>query len=313
LETIVINHPHSCQIESLPPTIMALGYFDGIHMGHQKVIETAVELAKKNNSMPAVMSFHPHPSVVLGKADKNWTYITPLEEKKQLLERMGVDRFYLVKFDLDFASLSTEVFVDQYIVGLNVLHVVTGFDFTYGQYGKGNVETMLHEANGRFGQTVIEKIEKDGQKVSSTLIRKCLNEGRVGEIASYLGRRYTLRGKVIHGDKRGRTIGFPTANLQIEDYTLPEVGVYAVKVQVGNKEYAGMANVGFKPTFKDDQKKPSLEVHLFDFHSDIYGETIGVTWIDRIRDEKKFNSIQELIEQLNDDKQQTIEIMRNMY
>ncbi|MBY6036047.1 bifunctional riboflavin kinase/FAD synthetase [Fictibacillus nanhaiensis] len=313
METIVINHPHQFKRDSLPPLILALGYFDGIHIGHQRVISTAVELAETTGSIPAVMSFHPHPSVVLGKADETWTYLTPLEEKKKILKSMGVKRFFLVKFDLDFASLSTVDFVDQYIVGLNVQHVVTGFDFTYGKYGKGNVQTLVNEADGRFGQTVIEKIEKNGQKISSTLIRQCLKEGLVHEIGPFLGRHYTLNGTVIHGDKRGRTIGFPTANIETEEYTLPKVGVYAVEVSVDHKKYFAMANVGHKPTFKDNQKKPSLEVHIFDFQKEIYGKTISVTWLKRIRNEKKFSSINELIEQLKKDKQQTLEIIQTMY
>lgn len=313
METIVINHPHHYEKESLPPLILALGYFDGIHIGHQRVINTAIELAEKNGAIPAVISFHPHPSVVLGKADENWTYITPLEEKKKILEGMGVKRFYLVKFDLDFASLSTKQFVDQYIVGLNVQHVVTGFDFTYGKYGKGNVETLVHEADGQFGQTVIEKIEEGGQKISSTLIRQCLRDGFVESIVPYLGRRYKLNGTVIHGDKRGRTIGFPTANLDTDDYTLPKVGVYAVEVNVDGEQYYAMANVGYKPTFKDDQKKPSLEVHIFDFQKEIYGSSISVTWLKRIRDEKKFKSIDELIDQLKTDKNAALTIIQSMY
>ncbi|ANX12332.1 riboflavin biosynthesis protein RibF [Fictibacillus arsenicus] len=312
METIVINHPHHYEKESLPPLILALGYFDGIHIGHQRVINTAIELAERNGAIPAVMSFHPHPSVVLGKADETWTYITPLEEKKKMLESMGVKRFYLVKFDLDFASLSTKDFVDQYIVGLNVKHVVTGFDFTYGKYGKGNVETLVHEADGKFGQTVIEKIEEKGQKISSTLIRQCLREGLVESIVHYLGRRYKLNGTVIHGDKRGRTIGFPTANLDTDVYTLPKTGVYAVEVSVDGEKFNAMANVGYKPTFKDNQKMPSLEVHIFNFQKEIYGRTISVTWLKRIRDEKKFNSIDELIEQLKTDKNETLSIIQSM-
>jgi riboflavin kinase/FMN adenylyltransferase len=312
LETIVINHPHHFKKENLPPSFLALGYFDGIHIGHQRVINTAVELAEKNGMIPAVMSFHPHPSVVLGKADSNWTYITPLEEKKKILESMGVKRFYLVKFDLDFASLSTVDFVNQYLVGLNVEHVVTGFDFTYGKYGKGTVETLVKEANGQFGQTVIEKIEKEGQKISSTLIRNCLKDGMIEKISSYLGRRYTLNGTVIHGDKRGRTIGFPTANIETTEYTLPKVGVYAVEVCVDQKKYFAMANVGYKPTFKDDQKKPSLEVHIFDFQNEIYGKTISVTWLKRIRDEQKFTTIDHLIEQLREDKKASLAIIQTL-
>ncbi len=312
LETIVISHPHHFQQDDLPPTFLALGYFDGIHVGHQRVINTAVELAKKNNAVPAVMSFHPHPSVVLGKSDHNWTYITPLEEKKKILEEMGVERFYLVKFDHVFAGLDTQEFVDQYVIGLNVVHVVTGFDFSYGKYGKGNVETLVKESNGQFGQTVIEKIEKDGQKISSTLIRNHLKEGLVDELQPYLGRRYTLTGTVIHGDKRGRTIGFPTANLDTDQYSLPKVGVYAVEVIIDNKSYFAMANVGYKPTFKDDQKKPSLEVHIFDFNKEIYGEDVRITWLKRIRDEKKFSGIDELIAQLHADKSRTFEIIQSL-
>ncbi|KZE65916.1 bifunctional riboflavin kinase/FMN adenylyltransferase [Fictibacillus phosphorivorans] len=312
METIVISHPHHFQQDNLPPTILALGYFDGIHVGHQRVIRTAVELANKNGAVPAVMSFHPHPSVVLGKADHQWTYITPLEEKKKVLENMGVERFYLVKFDHVFAALDTKDFVDQYIIGLNVQHVVTGFDFSYGKYGKGNVETLVKESNGKFGQTVIEKIEKDGEKISSTLIRHFLKEGLVEELVPYLGRRYKLNGTVIHGDKRGRTIGFPTANLDTEDYSLPKVGVYAVEVTIDNESYYAMANVGHKPTFKEDQKKPSLEVHVFDFNHEIYGKTISVTWLKRIRDEKKFSGIDELISQLHADKSKTYEIIHSL-
>ncbi|MET3728691.1 riboflavin kinase/FMN adenylyltransferase [Fictibacillus halophilus] len=312
METIVISHPHHFQPDNLPPTILALGYFDGIHVGHQRVISTAVELAKKNNAVPAVMSFHPHPSVVLGKSDQNWTYITPLEEKKKILEEMGVERFYLVKFDHVFAGLDTQEFVDQYVIGLHVVHVVTGFDFSYGKYGKGNVKTLVKESNGQFGQTVIEKIEKDGQKISSTLIRNYLKEGRVDEIEPYLGRRYKLNGTVIHGDKRGRTIGFPTANLDTDQYSLPKVGVYAVEVSIHKKSYLAMANVGYKPTFKDDQIKPSLEVHIFDFNNEIYGEDVRITWLKRIRDEKKFSGIEELIAQLHADKSRTYEIIQSL-
>ncbi|MDR7072187.1 riboflavin biosynthesis protein RibF [Fictibacillus barbaricus] len=312
METIVINHPHQYHQESLAPLILALGYFDGIHMGHQRVIETAVELAEKNNAYPAVMSFHPHPSVVLGKADESWTYLTPLDEKKKILKGLGVKKFFIVKFDLDFASLSTQDFVDQYIVGLNVKHVVTGFDFSYGKYGKGNVQTLTEEANGRFGQTIIEKIEKEGKKISSTLIRQCLKEGSVESIVAFLGRKYSLNGTVIHGDKRGRTIGFPTANLQTDDYTLPKVGVYAVEAYVDQKKYYAMANVGFKPTFKDNQPKPSLEVHIFGFNNEIYGKTVRISWLKRIRDEVKFSSIDELINQLEDDKRKTLEIIQSI-
>jgi riboflavin kinase/FMN adenylyltransferase len=287
------------------PAVMALGYFDGLHIGHQKVIRTAINLAKESEINAAVMTFYPHPSNVLSKGEKTKHYITPLHQKIRQIDHLSVDTLYVVKFDLAFASLTPQEFVDQYIIGLNVKNVVAGFDFTFGQKGKGNMETMQFHSRGLFAHTVIDKVDKTGEKVSSTLIRQFIQHGEVHKIHEYLGRNYELEGKVVHGEKRGRTIGFPTANIQYdEDYIVPSTGVYVVKVMIKNRWYNGVANIGFKPTFHEERPdKPTIEVHLLDFSDSIYGEAVVVEWFKRLRAEKKFQSVQDLIEQIQKDKE----------
>ncbi|MFC0188851.1 riboflavin biosynthesis protein RibF [Fictibacillus aquaticus] len=312
METIILSHPHDFKKEQLPPCVLALGYFDGIHIGHQKVITTAKQTADELGVMSAVMSFHPHPSVVLGKNNVHWTYLTPLEEKKKVLKQLGIDRFYLVTFDHAFASLPPQDFLDQYVKELHAVHVVTGFDFTYGKLGAGNTDTLQFSSDSCFGLTVIGKVERDGIKVSSTLIRRTLQEGSVAKLKEYFGRLYTVEGRVIPGDQRGRTIGFPTANLDTGSYTLPGVGVYAVLAEYEGKKYSAMANIGFKPTFQKTAEKPNLEVHLFDFSKSIYGETLKIHWIQRIRSEVKFASVQELVRQLEEDKERASAIINQL-
>jgi riboflavin kinase/FMN adenylyltransferase len=189
---------------------------------------------------------------------------------------------------------------------------VTGFDFTYGKLGAGNTDTLQASSHDCFGLTVIGKVERDGIKVSSTLIRRTLQEGSVAQLREYFGRLYTVEGRVIPGDQRGRTIGFPTANLDTGSYTLPAVGVYAVQAEYKGIKYSGMANIGFKPTFQKTAEKPNLEVHLFDFSESIYGETLKIHWIERIRSEVKFASVHDLIRQLENDKEKASAIINHV-
>lgn len=303
MKTITLSHPHQLKKIELPPTVMALGYFDGIHKGHQKVIGTAAEIAKKNDASSAVMSFHPHPSVVLGKKNAHVSYLTPLDQKEALLRDMGIDIFYLVEFNEEFASLAPMTFVQEYLINLNVKHVVAGFDYTYGKFGKGDMSNMADYADGAFSQTVIEKMEINGQKISSTLIRNLLKTGSVDEIPEYLGRPYSIIGKVIHGESRGTSIGFPTANIECgAEYLIPANGVYIVQVMIEGTVFNGVANIGKKPTFHED-REASIEVHLFDFSSNIYGKTVEVAWLSKLRDEKKFESVDALVQQIGADKQ----------
>lgn len=303
VKLIHLTHPHDLNKLELPPTVMALGYFDGIHLGHQRVIQTAKKIADERGWKSAVMTFHPHPSVVLGKKEAHVAYITPPSLKEKVIADLGIDLLYVVKFDESFAGLLPQQFVDEYVIGLNVKHVVAGFDYSYGRLGKGTMETLPFHARGEFTQTVIEKVEFQEEKVSSTALRKFIRNGEMEQIPSILGRPYTVEGKVVHGDKRGRQIGFPTANVALNgDYLLPPVGVYAVRLKVHDNWHDGVCNIGYKPTFKENERQLSIEVHVFQFSEDIYDQTVTVEWHMRIREEKKFNGIDELVAQIAEDK-----------
>lgn len=309
MNVIMIHHPYINNIEDLPELSMALGFFDGVHKGHRKVINTAKKIAEQNGWKSAVMTFDPHPSVVLGKKNTSIQYITPLKDKIDLMEELGVDYLFIVRFTSAFASLIPEQFVDDYLAELNVKHVVAGFDYSYGKFGKGTMETLPTHARGRFDVTVVDKLEDSQEKISSTAIRKLLSEGSMIEAKKLIGRFYTTKGTVIHGEKRGRTIGFPTANIQLHnDYIIPKTGVYAVQLLVAGSWHEGVCNVGFKPTFKDPSKSDlSIEVHILNFDQSIYGEEIELKWHIRIRDEQKFNGIDELKAQIAKDKITAIE------
>ncbi|QHE52234.1 bifunctional riboflavin kinase/FAD synthetase [Pontibacillus sp. HMF3514] len=302
MEIIHLQYPHSFQKESLPETVLAIGYFDGVHYGHQEVIKKAKSIAEEQGRESAVMTFHPHPSVVLKKQTQHVEYITPIDEKMKILNEIGMDRVYLVEFNTDLAALLPQEFVDHFLIGLNVKHVVAGFDFSYGHKGRGTMETIPSHSRDEFSSTVVDKVTQDGTKISSTLIREKIQEGSAQDIQALLGRPYAIVGEVIQGDQRGRTIGFPTANIKpTDDFLLPKVGVYAVKVYHGDQAYYGMANVGFKPTFEGEAKKPTIEVNIFDYNGDLYGEELRIEWYTRIREETKFNGVDQLIDQLHED------------
>ncbi|WP_036769273.1 bifunctional riboflavin kinase/FAD synthetase [Pontibacillus halophilus] len=305
METITLQYPHNLQRENLPETVLAVGYFDGVHKGHQKVIQTAIEQARLEGKESAVMTFDPHPSIVLKRKEQHVQLITPLNEKVRLLKELGVDRVYVVTFNEDLAALLPQEFVDHFFIGLHVTHVVAGFDFSYGRMGKGNMETLPFHSREQLQQTTVQKVMSDEEKISSSLIRYHLKEGDISYVKDLLGRPYTNRGVVVKGDQRGRTIGFPTANIDVhKDYLIPKVGVYAVRIHIGDKIYNGMANVGYKPTFYEDEKKLSVEVYIFDFQGDLYGEELSVEWHAFIRNETKFNGVEQLVQQLKADERE---------
>ncbi|OMP68647.1 bifunctional riboflavin kinase/FAD synthetase [Domibacillus epiphyticus] len=308
MEIVMLRHPHEQKRERFEPMALALGFFDGVHKGHQKVISTAKKIADQHGWKSGVMTFDPHPSVVLGRKHRHIRHITPLEEKKRLIEEFGVDYLFIVRFTSDFAALEPQQFIDEYIIGLNVQHVIAGFDYTYGRLGKGTMETMRFHSRGQFEYTAVNKLEFEEEKVSSTKVRDRLSNGLVRDASDLLGRPYRMRGTVIHGDKRGRKLGFPTANIEPDDsYFLPLTGVYAVKMRVQDKWFEGVCNVGYRPTFKSPDKPVlSIEVHIFQFNGDIYGEEVDVDWYIRLRGEQKFNGIEELSAQIEKDKQSAI-------
>ncbi|PJY98617.1 bifunctional riboflavin kinase/FAD synthetase [Bacillus vallismortis] len=314
MKTIHITHPHHLIKEEQAKSVMALGYFDGVHLGHQKVIGTAKQIAEEKGLTLAVMTFHPHPSHVLGRNREPKDLITPLEDKINQIEQLGTDILYIVTFNEAFAALSPKQFADQYIIGLNVQHAVAGFDFTYGKYGKGTMETMPLDLDGKAECTMVEKLMEQDKKISSTYIRTALQNGDVELAKVLLGQPYYIKGIVIHGDKRGRTIGFPTANVGLNNsYIVPPTGVYAVKAEVNGEVYNGVCNIGYKPTFYEKRpEQPSIEVNLFDFDQEVYGAAIKIEWYKRIRSERKFNGIKELTEQIEKDKQEAIRYFSNL-
>jgi riboflavin kinase/FMN adenylyltransferase len=307
LEVIRLRFPLNIESDQYPPLAMAMGYFDGVHRGHQQVILEAKKQAEEKGICSAVMTFDPHPSVVLGKADKQIQYITPLTAKIKIIEELGIDYLFIIHFSVEFANLLPQEFIDQYVIGLNVKHVVAGFDFTYGRMGKGTMETLPFHSRDNFSYSVVPKFTLDDEKVSSTRIRSLLKEGKTNELVSLLGRYYTTSGIVIHGDKRGRTIGFPTANVDLNDeYIMPPLGVYAVKMKVNSNWYNGVCNIGYKPTFNKEVLHPSVEVHIFDFNEEIYGQEVIIEWHLHLRKEQKFSGIEELVAQIERDKQNSL-------
>ena len=242
----VIEVTHPIQPEQLinEDVAMAFGFFDGMHKGHLKVFETLNERAEAHNLKKAVMTFDPHPSVVLNPKRKRTTYLTPLTDKLEMIEQQNIDYCIVINFSSRFADVTAEDFVQNYIINNHVKEVVAGFDFTYGKFGKGNM-TVLKEMDD-FNTTIVGKQEIEAEKISTTAIRQALQEGHLQKANNELGYLYRLKGTVVQGEKRGRTIGFPTANVQpSDDYVLPKKGVYAVSMAIGAEKrlYRGVANV----------------------------------------------------------------------
>ncbi len=315
MQIIHLSYPnHVKPSENLGALSLALGFFDGVHKGHQKVIGEAIRLADSLNAKSAVMTFDPHPSLVLGGRKEEVFYITPLQEKMEILSEMGVDICFIVRFTSDFAQLTPEQFVQHFIKDLGVVHVTAGFDYSFGCKGQGDMLSMQEMAQGAFGVTIIQEQADSEEKISSTRIRSLLKAGKVGEVRRLLGRPFRISGTVVNGDKRGRTIGFPTANVEQEIGTfVPGRGVYAVRIWVQGTVYDGVCNVGYKPTFnKPDEKSLSVEVHILDFDKNIYGEMVLVDWCTRIRDERKFAGIDELKKQIQLDKETAIEFFKSL-
>lgn len=309
MNVVHLKYPHQLNEREVSTSYsLAVGFFDGVHRGHQAVIHSAISKAKELNVQSAVMTFDPHPSIVLGGRKEKVFYITPLQQKIHIFEELGVDTVFVVQFTSDFAKLTPEEFINFFIRGLNVVHVTAGFDFSFGAFGKGNMDTMKELSNGEYGVTVVEKLTDDEEKISSTRIRKSLQDGDMEEVHHLLGRPFAVPGIVVHGDKRGRTIGFPTANIQSQEGSfIPATGVYAVRILVQDEWYDGVCNVGYKPTFKNpEDKQLSIEVHILDFNKNIYGEEVVVGWYKRIRSEQKFDGIESLKTQIEKDKQEAI-------
>lgn len=293
---------------------LAIGFFDGVHLGHLEVIRQAVACARQQNLIPAVMTFDPHPRAVLGQDTTNeyTTVLTPLEDKLALLSKLGVEAVYIIHFDQAFSEVTAEQFVHSLIAPLGVKTAVVGFDFKFGHRGEGNPDALKSFGVGQIQVHVVAPVFHEGIKVSSSRIRESLAEGDCREVGKLLDRPYEIKGEVVHGDARGRLLGFPTANVLPEQpYVIPRSGVYAIEIEVDKpsiegsvtnvQRYKGVLNVGVRPTFDAPGGQLRLEAHLFDFDADLYGQEITLIFHWFLRSEQKFASIDQLIAQITAD------------
>jgi riboflavin kinase/FMN adenylyltransferase len=286
-------------------SVVTVGTFDGVHAGHHVLINKVVEKAKAVKGRSVIVTFDPHPREIINPGKAGIRLLTSLNERCELLAALGVDLMVVIPFDRDFSLLTSEEFIRDVIwKKIGVKEFIIGYDHQFGRNREGTIDTVKEVGKELgFGAHVVSKQEVEDRTVSSTVIRRALQEsGDVKLAANLLERPYMIHGTVIHGDKRGKSIGFPTANIRVDDHRkiIPEIGVYAVKVRVEGKMYGGMMNIGVRPTFEGDDL-PTIEVHIFDFDRDIYGYQIQIRFIDRLRNEKKFSGIDELTDQLAKD------------
>src|SRR3990172_10352139 len=287
--------------ERLKTPIIALGNFDGVHLGHQEILKRVVEKARRKGGTGIVVTFEPHPLKILSPG-KCPPLIISFREKAELLEQAGIDILACLHFDREFAGLNPSEFVDKIIVeGIGAKEVFVGYDFAFGKGREGDTNT-LKKLGKKFGfdVNVVEPIRVANKTVSSTLIRNLIREGNVREASIYLGRYNSVRGRIIGGDKRGRKLGFPTANIHPHHDLIPKEGVYIGEVHLhDNKNYKSLINIGTRPTFGEHEL--NIEAFIFDFDKDIYGEFLKVSFLERIRDEVRFETSELLISQMTED------------
>lgn len=292
-------------------TSVAIGNFDGVHLGHQALISSMLATAQMEKLRPTVLTFYPHPVEVL-KPHKKLERLTTTSEKLELLEKLGVEQVLVARFDEALSQLTPDFFFERFLKdGLRAKSIHVGFNFVFGKDRTGDIATLRELSNkeGIFLQ-VEDQVNAQGERISSSGIRKLLAEGNVLKAAQHLGRPYTITGQVIRGDQRGRKLGFPTANLRCPlDKVLPANGVYFTRAQWQQEELCAVTNVGTRPTFTEGEVAPVIEVHILDFDSDIYEEFLTVDFLGRIREEKKFSSVDELKSQIVKD----IEVARKSF
>jgi riboflavin kinase/FMN adenylyltransferase len=290
-------------------TTVTVGTFDGLHMAHRQVINRVVEIAGTKNGRSFVITFEPHPQEVLKNKVPDIKLLTTIDEKLRLFEKAGVENVLVISFTEEFSQTDAGEFYENYVVGaIGISDLVVGYDHLFGHNREGSFET-LKELGSRFGFEIhrVEEIDVDGQPVSSSRIRKALAEGKIEEASRLLGHDYMFDGIVVEGDKVGRTIGYPTVNLKMvkENKVMPGEGIYCVRVVYSGREYYGMMYHGFRPTLSEGLKR-AHEVHIFDFNKNIYGEKITVQFLTRLRGDEKFRTKEELIAQIDKDKEESL-------
>ena len=281
--------------------VLTIGNFDGVHKGHLVLFDKVKERAEAIHGQSAVMTFEPHPIRVM-KPGNGPPLITPMKEKLNLISKTAIDTIFCISFTEKFASISAEGFVKDILLDkIGIREVVVGYDYSFGHARKGDI-SLLREMGENLGFEVhvVEPIYIKNKLVSSTSIRKLIREGNLSDARAFLGRDYQISGTVVKGQNRGgRLLGFPTANLKVIDELIPIKGVYAVKVVIDDNTYNGVTNIGYNPTFGENAL--SVETHVLDFSGDLVGKTIKLSFLERLRDEVVFKSVEELSHQIAED------------
>lgn len=295
---------HNNDIPSGLTSVVSTGTFDGVHLGHRIILNEMCRIARMEKLESVVITFQPHPRIVLHKDENKLKLLTSLAEKLDIFNKLCIDNVFVIEFTREFASMPYENYVKDFLVEkLGARHIVLGFNHHFGEKRTGNHNTLLElSVNYGYGVTEVAQHDFERQVVSSTHIRQLLDEQNLELANKLLGYYYAVTGTVTHGSKRGRILGYPTANIAIEDpyKQLPAVGVYAVQVLVESKTYKGMCSVGYNPTFGPNDL--SIEVNIFDFIGDIYGKHIKLCFVSFLRPEIKFSDPESLRRQLNEDK-----------
>ena len=293
------------EFTKLENAVVTSGTFDGVHLGHQKILNRLNEVASETKGESVVITFYPHPRSVISPDNKTISLLSTLDEKIELLEKNGVNHLVIIPFTREFSELSSEEFIQKILIDtIGTKTLVIGFDHRFGKNREGGFD-YLKENKSRYGFEIEEIPRHDLESVgiSSSKIRKALNDGDVPTAHHFLGRNYSVSGVIVKGKQLGRTIGFPTANIQVREIAklIPADGVYAVKVYYHENEHGGMLNIGNRPTVDGTYK--TIEVNIFDFDKEIYGENLQVEFIKKIRNEQKFNGLEELKAQISRDKE----------
>lgn len=281
------------------PTSATIGNFDGVHLGHRAILKSVKDAALAKGLSSCVITFHPHPQKVLRNIDV--PLLMPMRERLRLLEKEGIDAAACYTFTKEIAAMTAREFVTDILVGnLKVRHLIVGPDFSFGNKREGNAG-MLRELGAELGfeTEVAPPVLVGGEVISSTAIRNLLRAGDMKKAATFLGYRFYIEGRVVEGEKRGRQIGYPTANLDTDWEILPKEGVYATRAVIGGEKRDSITNIGYRPTFGDS--KLLIETHIFDFQQIIYGKRISIEFVERIRDEKRFDGIDSLVAQIRND------------
>jgi riboflavin kinase/FMN adenylyltransferase len=302
------------EVRKSDKTVLTVGTFDGIHEGHQLLLDILIKKAKESGCRSLIITFDPHPRQVVLKGG-DIKLLTTTSEKLRIFEKMGIDEVFVINFTHEFSEFDAETFFSKFIInGTGIEEIIVGYDHRFGK-GRSGDENFIRQLADKlsFKVTYVEAVMRNQINISSTQVRKLLSEGNVKGAAEMLGREYEIFGEVVHGDKRGRELGYPTANLECdsENKLLPANGVYAVTAELDDKVYKGMLNVGRRPTF--NLKDLAVEVHLFDFSGeDLYGKTLRVKFIERIRGEMRFIAKSDLIVQLEKDKISAMDLLNNL-